>query len=231
MESVRNLIAGTDKLFCNLLINRQSTPFLTHAYRPREAAGHERPLCADCVEYSKIARLRKSRKRSAFAISAAVTLSRTMRGSTIVFAAIDVVPTSERERRTSGPAKSSARKDFFYIIRQKRSFRRTLILARVAQAKGDNRTAIVRFERAAALQTHCPTLSHHIDTIRSGSLLPRPCCRLAVTPRRSGSSSVRSAKHHPMAGRATDWRDCIGHAATPSRPCQNLDRRPQIANL
>jgi tetratricopeptide (TPR) repeat protein len=29
---------------------------------------------------------------------------------------------------------------------------RTLILARVAQAKGDTRTAIVRFERAAALQ-------------------------------------------------------------------------------
>ena len=29
---------------------------------------------------------------------------------------------------------------------------RTVILARVAQARGDNRTAIVRFERAAALQ-------------------------------------------------------------------------------
>ena len=33
---------------------------------------------------------------------------------------------------------------------------RTLILARVAQAKGDNRTAIVRFERAAALQDALP---------------------------------------------------------------------------
>jgi tetratricopeptide (TPR) repeat protein len=32
----------------------------------------------------------------------------------------------------------------------------TLILARVAQAKGDNRTAIVRFERAAALQDALP---------------------------------------------------------------------------
>ena len=33
---------------------------------------------------------------------------------------------------------------------------RTLILARVAQAKGDNRTAVVRFERAAALQDALP---------------------------------------------------------------------------
>jgi len=33
---------------------------------------------------------------------------------------------------------------------------RTLILARIAQAKGDNRTAIVRFERAAALQDALP---------------------------------------------------------------------------
>jgi tetratricopeptide (TPR) repeat protein len=33
---------------------------------------------------------------------------------------------------------------------------RTLVLARVAQAKGDNRTAIVRFERAAALQDALP---------------------------------------------------------------------------
>ena len=33
---------------------------------------------------------------------------------------------------------------------------RTLILARVAQAKGDNRTAITRFERAAALQDALP---------------------------------------------------------------------------
>jgi tetratricopeptide (TPR) repeat protein len=33
---------------------------------------------------------------------------------------------------------------------------RTLILARMAQAKGDNRTAVVRFERAAALQDALP---------------------------------------------------------------------------
>jgi tetratricopeptide (TPR) repeat protein len=33
---------------------------------------------------------------------------------------------------------------------------RTLVLARVAQAKGDNRTAVVRFERAAALQDALP---------------------------------------------------------------------------
>jgi len=33
---------------------------------------------------------------------------------------------------------------------------RTLVLARVAQANGDNRTAIVRFERAAALQDALP---------------------------------------------------------------------------
>jgi hypothetical protein len=60
-----------------------------------------------------------------------------------------------------------------------------------AQAKGDNRTAIVRFERAAVLQAALPTPSDHIGTIRSGGLLPRPCCRLAVTPRRSRGYSVR----------------------------------------
>src|SRR6266446_2634342 len=33
---------------------------------------------------------------------------------------------------------------------------RTVVLARVAQAKGDNRTAVVQFERAAALQDALP---------------------------------------------------------------------------
>jgi tetratricopeptide (TPR) repeat protein len=33
---------------------------------------------------------------------------------------------------------------------------RTLVLARLAQAKGDNRTAVARFERAAALQDALP---------------------------------------------------------------------------
>jgi hypothetical protein len=101
---------------------------------------------------------------------------------------------------------------------QKRSFRRTLILARVAQAKGDNRTAIVRFERAATLQDALPYTEPLFWYYPSGNLLPQPCCRVAVTPRRSGSSSVCSAEHHPMAGRTTDWRNCISHAATPSRP-------------
>ena len=66
-------------------------------------------------------------------------------------------------------------------------------------------------------RTRCPTPSRRIGTTRSGSLLPLPCCRLAATPRRSDSSSARSAERHPMAGRTTGWRNCISHAATPPR--------------
>src|SRR6516164_3622808 len=92
----------------------------------------------------------------------------------------------------------------------------TLILARVAQAKGDTSIAIAQFEKAAALQDALPyTEPPYCGITRSGSLWQPLCCRLAASMRRSNSSSVRSPERRLMLGRTSDLRNCIRRAATP----------------
>jgi hypothetical protein len=73
----------------------------------------ERALLVDCVKNSRIARFRKSRKRSALAISAAARLRRIDSRTSDRFAVVASF-TSRRERPTSGPEnfQSSAKKDF-----------------------------------------------------------------------------------------------------------------------
>ena len=87
---------------------------------------------------------------------------------------------------------------------------RTLILARVAQAKGDTAPPSCGSSERPRCRTRLPTPSRRIGTTRSGSLLPLPSCRLAATLRRSDSSSAPSAERHPTAGRTTDWRNYKG---------------------
>jgi hypothetical protein len=95
-----------------------------------------------------------------------------------------------------------------------------------AQAKGDNRTAIVRFERAAALQAALPYTEYWYYPIRRS---------LAATLLQAGRYAEAkrqfqraSSEHHPMAGRTTDWR-IISHARHhrgPS-PCFSGERQSQ----
>ena len=100
----------------------------------------------------------------------------------------------------------------------------TLILARIAQARGDTGPPSCGLSERPRCRTRCPTLSRRIGITRSGSLLPLPCCRLAATLRRSDSSSARSAERHPTVGRTSDWSNCIRHAATLLRRA-----RPRLA--
>ena len=95
---------------------------------------------------------------------------------------------------------------------------RTVILARVAQAKGDHRTAVMQFERGGSIAGRAAL---HRATLL---VLPDPAvaCRgpVAGWPLRRGGATIPACAQpgaRPTAGRITAWRSCTRRAATPVR--------------
>ena len=91
---------------------------------------------------------------------------------------------------------------------------RTVILARIAQARGDKRTAVARFERAATLQdalpyTEPPYWYYPIRQSLAAALLQAG--RYAEAERQFQRALSR---RYPTAGRTTDWPNCRSRAAT-----------------
>src|ERR1700694_4309123 len=82
-----------------LLISRQPTPFLTHAYRPRDAVGHECPLCKpkpDAQNYRDLRNL-KSVRTSSFPAPGFAVVRQHLRG------AADAAPKGFIERDAAKP--------------------------------------------------------------------------------------------------------------------------------
>ena len=73
---------------------------------------------------------------------------------------------------------------------------RTVILARVAQGKGDHRTAVARFERAAALQDVLPYTEPPLLVLSDQAVACR--CFAAGRPPRRGGTTV-PARAQPSA--------------------------------
>ena len=138
-EKLRELIPDQAARGIAMVQPVKAAPYFAHAQFSAPETILALPDPGDTIPYVKAMWL--------YARGAALAARRDFAGAT---AAADSIETIERTadfkllKESNVPAQEVLR------------IARTLVLARVAQAKGDNRTAIVRFERAAALQDALP---------------------------------------------------------------------------